>query len=151
MPSSNTACVQTIPQGLTDHGYTDQICVDFSPVLVKLMDARKADGVTWLCADVRDMPIIGSSSIDVAFDKGTLDAMIHGSPWDPPDEVKANSRRYMQEVSIRERHCMMEVSVLIDPGRTSSEGQWRLPLHHIPTSSFREAPAEPGPTMGNEH
>jgi len=64
------------------------------------MDARSSDDVSWLCADVRDMPIIESSSIDVAFDKGTLDAMIHGSPWNPPEEVKDNSRRYMQEVRI---------------------------------------------------
>jgi EEF1A lysine methyltransferase 4 len=41
---------------------------------------------------------IPSSSIDVAFDKGTLDAMIHGSPWSPPDDVKDNSGRYLQEV-----------------------------------------------------
>lgn len=44
------------------------------------------------------MKDIASSSIDVAFDKGTLDAMIFGSPWSPPDEVLENSGRYMNEV-----------------------------------------------------
>ena len=65
------------------------------------MAAENLVGVTWLCEDVRDMPIIESQSIDVAFDKGTLDAMIFGSPWDPPDEVKENASRYMNEVRIQ--------------------------------------------------
>lgn len=66
------------------------------------MDAKALEGLTWVCEDVRNMPNIESRSIDVAFDKGTLDAMIHGSPWDPPDEVKDNTGRYMKEVS----HCV---------------------------------------------
>lgn len=66
------------------------------------MDAKSLEGLTWVCEDVRDMPNIESRSIDVAFDKGTLDAMIHGSPWDPPDEVKDNTGRYMKEVSHRD-------------------------------------------------
>ncbi|KAI7152970.1 hypothetical protein KC349_g8664 [Hortaea werneckii] len=89
----------TVPKDLLDYGYTNQICLDFSPVLVKLMDAKALEGLTWVCEDVRNMPNIESRSIDVAFDKGTLDAMIHGSPWDPPDEVKDNTGRYMKEVS----------------------------------------------------
>lgn len=56
-------------------------------------------GIDWKWADVRDMPDLASSSIDVAFDKGTLDAMIHGSPWSPPDDVLENSGRYLGEVS----------------------------------------------------
>lgn len=43
---------------------------------------------------------IPSSSVDVAFDKGTLDAMIHGSPWNPPEDVKENASKYMDEVSV---------------------------------------------------
>jgi hypothetical protein len=42
---------------------------------------------------------IDSNSVDVAFDKGTLDAMIYGSPWSPPEEVMENSGRYLSEVS----------------------------------------------------
>jgi hypothetical protein len=44
------------------------------------------------------MKDIQSGSIDVAFDKGTLDAMIFGSPSSPPVEVMENSGRYMNEV-----------------------------------------------------
>lgn len=89
-----------MPEELLAVGYINQICVDFSTIVIKLMAAKNLEGVTWLCEDVRDMPIIESQSIDVAFDKGTLDAMINGSPWDPPDEVKSNTSRYMKEVRI---------------------------------------------------
>ncbi|KAK0287550.1 hypothetical protein LTR91_003004 [Friedmanniomyces endolithicus] len=88
-----------VPQHLLERGYRNQICVDFSPAVVSLMKAKQLDGITWRQADVRDMPAITSNSIDVAFDKGTLDAMIHGSPWDAPDEVKQNASRYMREVA----------------------------------------------------
>jgi O-glycosyl hydrolase len=62
-------------------------------------------GVEWKEGDVRDMKDIASGSIDVAFDKGTLDAMIFGSPWSPPDEVMDNSGRYMSEVRSKHIHC----------------------------------------------
>jgi len=44
------------------------------------------------------MTSVVDSSIDVAIDKGTLDAMISGSLWDPPDVVKTNTRLYIDEV-----------------------------------------------------
>lgn len=56
-------------------------------------------GVTFQVGDVRDMKDIETGSIDVAFDKGTLDAMIFGSPWSPPEETLENSGKYMKEVS----------------------------------------------------
>jgi EEF1A lysine methyltransferase 4 len=55
-------------------------------------------GIEWSRVDVRDMPSIATGSIDVAFDKGTLDAMIYGSPWSPPEEVRENTSRYLKEV-----------------------------------------------------
>lgn len=58
------------------------------------------DAVKWQWADVRDMPDVADSSFDLAFDKGTMDAMIHGSPWDPPEMVKDNTSRYLREVRI---------------------------------------------------
>lgn len=66
------------------------------------MKARHTDKpqVQWTVGDVRDMTAISSESVDVAFDKGTLDAMIHGSPWSPPEEVLENSGRYMKEVNL---------------------------------------------------
>lgn len=62
------------------------------------MSEKQDDGVTFQWADIRDMPQFSSDSIDVAFDKGTMDAMIHGSPWSPPDDVKDNTSRYLTEV-----------------------------------------------------
>jgi hypothetical protein len=74
--------------------------VDFSKVVVQAMLLRHGNvgGITWKHADVRCMDQIPSESVDVAFDKGTLDAMIYGSPWDPPDEVLDNTGRYVREV-----------------------------------------------------
>lgn len=48
--------------------------------------------------DVRDMVGIDTASVNVCFDKGTFDAMIHGSPWSPPDDVRDNTGRYLREV-----------------------------------------------------
>ena len=81
-------------------GYDDQLCVDFSPVVVEIMAERHAaiQGIEWQQADVRDMDTVPSDSVGVAFDKGTLDAMIHGSPWSPPDDVLDNTNRYIREV-----------------------------------------------------
>ncbi|KIV94979.1 hypothetical protein PV10_02689 [Exophiala mesophila] len=90
----------TIPEDLAKLGYKNQLCVDFSTVVVQAMSIKHRDieGITWKQADVRCMNQIPSESVDVAFDKGTLDAMIYGSPWDPPDEVLDNTGRYIREV-----------------------------------------------------
>lgn len=55
-------------------------------------------GIEWKWADIRNMDMIQDQSIDVAVDKGTLDAMVYGSGWNPPDEVKNNTRSYMNEL-----------------------------------------------------
>jgi hypothetical protein len=46
------------------------------------------------------MDDVASKSIDVAFDKGTLDAMVdgQGSLLSPSDEMKYMTSRYMREV-----------------------------------------------------
>ncbi|KAL9596060.1 MAG: hypothetical protein Q9219_006046 [cf. Caloplaca sp. 3 TL-2023] len=92
--------VQTIPKDLSKQGYQDQICLDFSAVIVKNMAERHAgvQGITWMQADARNMDKVTSGSVDVAFDKSTLDAMIHGSPWDPPADVLDNTSQYIQEM-----------------------------------------------------
>lgn len=91
---------QAVPVELTSLGYTHQLCVDFSSVVVEMMTKRHAEipGIEWKQADVRDLKILADESIDVALDKSTLDAMIYGSIWNPPDEVKINTGRYMREV-----------------------------------------------------
>ncbi len=53
----------------------------------------KVDGIEWRLMGVRDMQ-------DVAFDKGTPDTMIHGSPWSPPKDVRDNTSAYLKEVSL---------------------------------------------------
>jgi ubiquinone/menaquinone biosynthesis C-methylase UbiE len=57
-----------------------QVCIDFSEVVISLMRSRHNDkpGIEWRVADVREMSM-AAESVDVAFDKGTLDAMIYGS------------------------------------------------------------------------
>ena len=89
----------TIPVELAARGYRRQLCVDFSATVVNLMKERHAEyGIEWRLMDVRDMKGMDDASVDVAFDKGTLDAMIHGSPWSPPQEVKHNTSTYLREV-----------------------------------------------------
>ncbi|KAF2241757.1 hypothetical protein BU26DRAFT_440185, partial [Trematosphaeria pertusa] len=90
---------QTIPYDLLKRGYENQLCIDFSAVVVELMKSRHPnDGVEWSVGGVRNMPDIPSNSIDVAFNKGTLDAMIYRTPWSPPDDVMENTGKYMNEV-----------------------------------------------------
>ena len=95
---------QIVPYDLLERGYTNQLCIDFSTVVVDRMKSRHADKpqVEWKVGDVRDMTGIDTKSVDIAFDKGTLDAMIYGSPWSPPEEVLENSGRYINEVSLEE-------------------------------------------------
>jgi len=91
---------KTVPIELRSLGYQNQICIDFSGVVVQRMSQTHADkpGLEWIVGDVRDMQQITDGTIDIAFDKGTLDSMISGSPWDPPDIVKENTKRYIDEV-----------------------------------------------------
>ncbi|KAI0482643.1 S-adenosyl-L-methionine-dependent methyltransferase [Xylariaceae sp. FL0804] len=88
----------TIPEELASKGYGDQLCVDFSEKVVEKMAKHHAQyNISWQKMDVREMDAIPSQSIDVAFDKGTLDAMVQKRlPWEPAPE---NVVRYMREVS----------------------------------------------------
>jgi len=89
----------TLPIDLLHHGY-HQLCVDFSHVVIDSMSTRHQEtkNLEWRVMDVRDMAGVEDSSINVAIDKGTLDAMIHGSMWEPPEEVTRNTSTYMNEV-----------------------------------------------------
>ncbi|GIZ46834.1 hypothetical protein CKM354_000994300 [Cercospora kikuchii] len=86
----------TVPRDLLALGYQNQICVDFSRVLVDTMAARKEQ----------------CQSVDVAFDKSTLDAMVYGSAWEPPEEVKKNASRYMREVArvLKDRGIFLSIT-----------------------------------------
>ena len=80
-------------------GYGNQTSVDFSSVVIEAMREKyKALETTWEVMDVRDLKL-GDESVDVAIDKGTLDAFLHGSLWDPPEDVRESVGRYVNEVS----------------------------------------------------
>jgi ubiquinone/menaquinone biosynthesis C-methylase UbiE len=73
--------------------------VDFSQVVIDAMRSRYAQlNTQWVVMDVRalDMP---DASVDIAIDKATLDAFIHGSLWDPPNDVRENVGKYVDEVA----------------------------------------------------
>ncbi len=49
--------------------------------------------------DLRNMGVlVADESVDVAFDKSTLDTMIYGSPWNSLDDVRENTGKYLAEV-----------------------------------------------------
>lgn len=97
-----SACTrQNLPLDLLNIGYPNQTCVDFSTVVIEQMAARhiaEAPSISWQEADVRHMTGFADAEFEVAIDKGTLDAMISGSLWDPPEEVRTNTRLYIDEV-----------------------------------------------------
>jgi hypothetical protein len=54
--------------------------------------------------DVRHLELL-DQSVDVAIDKETLDAMIHGSLWDPPEDVRRNAGMCVDEVESLSFDC----------------------------------------------
>ena len=84
-------------------GYKNQVCIDFSSIVIKETASRYAsqqDSINWQVMDVRHMTEFDDNSFEVAIDKGTLDAMIWGSPWDPPPDVRKNTSEYISEVEV---------------------------------------------------
>lgn len=72
--------------------------MDFSEVVIEAMKVKYAAlGTRWEVMDVRDLQL-ESESVETAIDKGTLDAMLHGSLWDSPEDVRESVRRYVDEV-----------------------------------------------------
>jgi hypothetical protein len=108
------------------------------------------EGIEWKNMDVRGMEEIPPQSIDVAFDKGTLDAMIYGSGWDPPDEVRENTGRYMREVRSSNYLSIgamlsREVKLTRLNSRSvisSSQTESHLHLCHISATALCQAPSE---------
>lgn len=84
---------------LHDVGYTKQTSIDFSSVVIDAMKHKYvALNTTWQVMDVRSLEFL-NSSIDIAIDKGTLDAFLHGSLWEPPDDVRESVGKYVDEVA----------------------------------------------------
>ncbi|KAF3938945.1 hypothetical protein ABW19_dt0201858 [Dactylella cylindrospora] len=79
-----------------EEGYKRITNIDFSSVIIGKM-IEKYPEQTWKVADVRETGY-PDDHFDVAIDKGTLDAMLSGSLWNPPDHVKARTAAYIDEV-----------------------------------------------------
>ncbi|KAK9463970.1 S-adenosyl-L-methionine-dependent methyltransferase [Lipomyces oligophaga] len=91
----------TLSKDLYDSGLRRIVNVDFSPTCIQRMkETYPEPEMTWQVMDVRDMSMLDDSSFDYAIDKGTLDALLSytGSVWTIPDDVKANTDRYMSEI-----------------------------------------------------
>lgn len=54
--------------------------------------------ITWQTMDIRHLTF-PDQNFDICIDKATLDAMLYGSLWEPPDEVQANVKAYVDEVA----------------------------------------------------
>ena len=87
----------TLTADLFNLHYTNQLSVDFSETVIKQMQ-EKHPHLDWRVEDVRKLNL-QDSSFDMAIDKGTLDAMLYGSQWNPPDEVQNNVHQYVDEVA----------------------------------------------------
>lgn len=143
--------VQVVPVELASRGYARQLCVDFSPAVVALMRDRHAatPGIEWRLLDVRAMDGLADASVDVAFDKGTLDAMIHGSPWSPPQEVRDNTGAYLREVRPPSLFAALgSATAKCRVASPSAQGQRPVPVRHVSAAAFHEASVESGWLVG---
>jgi hypothetical protein len=90
--------MSTLRSNLHHFGYPTQTAIHFSSVCVSTMSAPHAFldlHITWLTMNVCTMAF----PIDIAIDKGTLDAMLYGSLLDLANEVKANLKTYLDQVA----------------------------------------------------
>jgi len=80
-----------LSEDMYDDGYKSITNVDYSSVVIDQMQRRHSalrPQMKWVVADVRRLPF-DAGTFDVAFDKGTMDAMMTAKDdvWDPPGEV----------------------------------------------------------------
>ena len=87
----------TLTSELAALGYRSQISIDFSETIIAQMRSRYPN-LDWRIGDVRHLQI-DDCSVKTAIDKGTMDAMLYGSVWDPPPEVQENVAKYVSEVA----------------------------------------------------
>ncbi|KAJ1884899.1 hypothetical protein GGI01_002831 [Coemansia sp. RSA 376] len=92
----------TLSSDMYDDGYQSIINVDYSDVVIEQMRQRTQhqSGMTWEVMDVRALDL-GDGSVDVAIDKGTLDALMcdKGDVWEPSAEMCENVGREVNEVN----------------------------------------------------
>ncbi|KAJ1735771.1 hypothetical protein LPJ61_000368 [Coemansia biformis] len=91
----------TLSSDMYRDGYENIVNVDYSDVVVGQMRQRykHQSKMTWEVMDVRALAL-GDGSVDVAIDKGTLDALMcdGGDVWEPSAELCANVGREVSEV-----------------------------------------------------
>ncbi|KAJ2452962.1 hypothetical protein EV183_002547 [Coemansia sp. RSA 2336] len=91
----------TLSGDMYKDGFRRIVNVDYSDVVIAQMRQRYQDmpDMTWEVMDVREL-VLGDGSVDVALDKGTLDALMceQGDVWEPSPELCANVRRVVDEV-----------------------------------------------------
>jgi len=78
-----------------------QTAIDFSSVCISTMSTLRAFldlPITWLTMDVCTMTF-PANWVDIAIDKGALDAMHNGSLLDLANEFKANMKTYLHQVA----------------------------------------------------
>ncbi|MCJ1441072.1 MAG: hypothetical protein MMC23_001558 [Stictis urceolatum] len=92
--------------------------VGFSPVVIGAVKEKYASLETgWLVMDIRQLDF-ADHSFEVAIDKGTMDAMLHRSLWDPLPEVRETVGKYVAEVSVVLSvvlHAMSDSLLKVDP------------------------------------
>ena len=107
------------------------------------MSQRNADKpeIEWKVGDVRNMSDFADNTIDIAIDKGTLDAMIYGSLWDPPEEVVENTKRYIDEVRLTTTKHSLHVywsGPTVSKGCAGPKARRYIPLCHISPTALHE-------------
>ncbi|PIA13463.1 S-adenosyl-L-methionine-dependent methyltransferase [Coemansia reversa NRRL 1564] len=91
----------TLSGDMYDDGYKDILNIDYSDVVIEQMRQRSRHQhmMRWKVMDVRELAL-EEGSVDVAIDKGTLDALMceKGDVWEPSDELCKNVGRMVSEV-----------------------------------------------------
>ncbi|KAJ1940256.1 hypothetical protein FBU59_003867 [Linderina macrospora] len=91
----------TLSGDMYDAGYESIVNIDYSDIVIGQMRERTAHQpkMTWEVMDVTDMKF-DNGSIDVALDKGTLDALMceKGDVWEPSEELCERVRGEVDEV-----------------------------------------------------
>jgi len=73
------------------------------------------------------------------FGQGTLDAMLHGSLWDPEDDVKENVGAYINEVCSSIDCLVARPDLIICTGSTSPEAWRSISVYLLQTAALSQA------------
>jgi hypothetical protein len=105
---------------------------------------------SWQVMDVRDLKL-EDGSIDVAIDKGTLDAFLHGSLWDPPDDVRENVGKYVDEVclSFLQFGCVYRLILTSQVGCQGIETRGKVAIYYLQTAALYETSISKGKQVGS--